>query len=197
MIKRKVCVLSNNGLAKMHINKASGREFGLMIGEGRCECPLVMIKAIFGRVVFSSNIDHSVASLEQGRISGSYEGGRGIVGQKSEHIDGQGFIGVKMAIVSANDEGISLYSLCSCFGHSGESAKHKLGEAKGWLNRGSKDVCWWRRSFMKWSAFKKVWTRAAAKTRGVGLEYHCSAIGSNLERDPGRHDPVMDCDCSD
>lgn len=56
-----------------------------------------MIIPVSGGVIFAAYIDNCVACCKDCRVSGADEGGRRIRREKSEEIDGEGFISVKVA----------------------------------------------------------------------------------------------------
>jgi hypothetical protein len=97
-------MLRNDCLPKVEINKPGRRKFGGPVWEGSVEGALMMIIAVRGWLILAANIDNGVTGLQEIRIPGSDECGGLVGGQQAEHVDGESFVSVEMAIVGADGE---------------------------------------------------------------------------------------------
>lgn len=66
---------------------------------------LVVVVAVNRMIVYTTHVDYYGARGEEGRIAGADEGSIGVFGEQAEKVDSQGFIGVEVAVVSANRGG--------------------------------------------------------------------------------------------
>jgi hypothetical protein len=117
----------------MHVHQASRRKLGWSVWEGSGEGALMVVIAVRRCFIFTAYVDNGMTSLEKGRISGPDEL-RGLVGgQQTQHVHSKGFIGVEMAIVSADRKRGHLDSLYCC--HAQGVAEHaKANEVCGcWI----------------------------------------------------------------
>lgn len=80
MVGREGGVLGDDGFAKVEVDKAGGGELCGMLGERGCECSLVVVVAVAGRVVFAADVDDGVAGGEEGWVASADEGGGGVCG---------------------------------------------------------------------------------------------------------------------
>lgn len=62
----------------------------------------MVVIAVRGCFILAANIDNSVASLKEGRISRPDELGGLVGGQQAQHVHCKSFIGVEMAVVSTD-----------------------------------------------------------------------------------------------
>ncbi len=97
-------MLRNDCLPKVEINKPGRRELGSPVWEGSVEGTLMMIIAVRGWLILTPNVDNGVAGLQEIRIPRSDECGGVVGGQQAEHIDGESFVSMEMAIVGADGE---------------------------------------------------------------------------------------------
>jgi len=115
-------MLGNDCLPKVEINKPGRRKLGSPVWEGSVEGTLMMIIAVRGWLIFTANVDNGVAGLQEIRIPRSDECGGVVGGQQAEHVDGESFVSVEMAIVGADGERRHLDSFRCC--HSQCVAEH-------------------------------------------------------------------------
>jgi hypothetical protein len=64
----------------VHVNQTCGGKFGVALGEGGREGPLVVIIAVDGGIVDAAHVNNSVAFLQLSRITGANKR-RGVVGR--------------------------------------------------------------------------------------------------------------------
>ena len=77
----------------------------MFVGESGGEFALVVVVAEEGVVVDAADIDDDGAGCEEGGVAGADEGGVVVVGEEAEEEDGEGFVGVEVAVVGADDGG--------------------------------------------------------------------------------------------
>jgi hypothetical protein len=120
-------MLSNNGFAKMHVDQSGGGKLCLVVGECGVKRPLMVVVSILQSVIFTANIDNSVAGLQHGWVSSADEGSRRVLWKETKHVHCEGFICVEVTIMSSNQGRIRLEPLrryfCSHFGQSTEHAQ--------------------------------------------------------------------------
>ena len=96
--------LGDDGAAKVHEDQAGAGELGGAAGEGGCEAALVVVVAVALGVVLAADVDNGVAGLEDLGVAGTDEGRVAVGRQHAQHVDGEGLVGVEVAVVGA-DEG--------------------------------------------------------------------------------------------
>lgn len=107
-------LLRDDRLAEVHVDETGGGKLGLALGEGGCEGTLVMIIAVDGGVVHTTDIHDSVAFLELGGVASTDEGGGGVGGEQAEEVDGQGLVGVEVAAELVSREAEILATELTC-----------------------------------------------------------------------------------
>jgi len=125
-------LLGDEGAAEVQIDQAGAAPLGGAAGEGGGEGALVVVVAALGGVVLAAAVDDGVAGLQQGRVAGADQAGVAVGGQLAQHVDGQGLVGVEVAIVGADLQArraFGLETLRCRFGHFEGAAEHKLSNS--------------------------------------------------------------------
>lgn len=102
MVRAEAGALGDDGFAEVKVHEAGGGELGVAPEEGGVEGALVVVVAVLGRVVLTADVDDGVACGEEGGVAGAEEGAGGVGGEEAEEVDGQGFVGVEVAVVGAD-----------------------------------------------------------------------------------------------
>ena len=87
----------------MHPDEAGAAQLGCAAGEDCIELALVVVVALCIVVVDAADVADNVAGLEDFGITGADEGAVGVLGEEAEEVDGEGLVGVEVAVVGAND----------------------------------------------------------------------------------------------
>ena len=87
----------------MHPDEAGTAQLGRAAREDGIELALVVVVALCIVVVHAANVADNVAGLEDVGITGADERTVGVLREEAEEVDGEGLVGVKVAVVGAND----------------------------------------------------------------------------------------------
>jgi hypothetical protein len=93
----------NDLLAVVHPDEAGAAQLGRAAGEDGVELALVVVVALCIVVVDAADVADDVAGLEGVGVTGADERAVGVLGEETEEVDGQGLVGVEVAVVGAND----------------------------------------------------------------------------------------------
>lgn len=107
-------------------DEARAGELRVAAGKGGREAALVVVVAVALGVVLAAYVDDRVARLEELGVARADEL-RVVVGwQHAQHVHGEGFVGVEVAVVGA-DFGAGFEAFWCGFGHGcDEAAEHEL-----------------------------------------------------------------------
>jgi hypothetical protein len=134
--------------AKVHVDKASRGQLGVVSRKDGGELALVMVVPLAGIVVLGADIDDRVAGGQDIGIAGAHERRGGVGRQETEHGDGEGLVCVEVAAVGANERSFHLGPLSGVLGGHGSSVVRCAGRtreeerAERWGVR--EQACWWR-----------------------------------------------------
>nr|POE52102.1 4-hydroxybenzoate polyprenyltransferase, mitochondrial [Quercus suber] len=116
--------------AIVHPDQTRAGELGGFGGERGVELALVVVVAQDVVVVHPADIDDDGAGVQQLGVSGPDERGLLVVGEEAEEEDGQGFVGVEVAVVGTDDRRRHLDTLVGRFGHEGARESRRRW---GWM----------------------------------------------------------------
>lgn len=104
-----ICHRGDDILAEVHVNETSRRKLSGVTGESGVELALMVVEVARVFIVYSADIDDSVAGLEDFGVAGAHERGVGVGREQTQHGDSKGLIGVEVtAVQSFSIMGVSI-----------------------------------------------------------------------------------------
>lgn len=97
----------------MHVDQPRAGQLRVLAGKRGGEAALVVVVAVALGVVLAADVDDGVARLEDLGVARAHQAAVAVRGQHSQHVHGEGLVGVEVAVVRADEHvgGVGLEAL--------------------------------------------------------------------------------------